>query len=852
MDGEVDLQARVVVRGGRRERLTAREVELLTYLIARQGQVVSREEVEREVWGMRPGVQSEAATMGVRRLRVKLEPDPKRPAHLHTVRGVGWVFSSPEAPSDPAGRHNLPARVLPLLGREAELDALREALAAPERLVSLIGPPGVGKTHLAQRALQQMLEDHPGLEVWWVEGGEGVSAALARAMGVGASAAPDALRQRPRVIVAVDESERRDALADALAPLWAAPGVRVLLIGRARTRLPGERVVRLEPLSEVSGARLLRRLARAHVPDLEASEDLLRALSARLDGLPLALELAAGRLRLMPPEALLERLERAPQEGELAEVIREAVGELEAPARRALRRCAAFAGSLSLEAVEATCADLSRPPEALLGELVDRSLLRVEGGRYRLLATLGRQLRASPDPEAVARHRAFVLHEGESLVASLTGPEGPASVPHLQALRAELERAFHLAEGADRARLALVLAWLEVSGGDQDARLAWLEAAAPDGLDDALRWRLLQARGRARVACGQSLEGRADLLEASRAGWPTRGRALRGLVFAHLSRGRATEARAQALAALAEPALDPVTRVELLGDLGTLHAMVRAFPEAQAALLEARETARMRGYVLRMGPLWTITADAHCGAGELDEAMTAARRALEAHRACGARLHEATALTVLGRVEYNLGLVEAEAHLKEAARLALELGHVDHAACALDNLAEHLLDQGRFDEADVQGMRAWVLVQRSPEGRWATLTRGNAGLRAWTRGRLGLAALFLRECVAMADRAGQARVGQVFAACLAGVLADQGEAEAAYAAQARPRQPTGDPVDQAHLELCDALVALRLGGDPGPARAALASLRSGPNPLWDRRADVRILGRLVERRLPPA
>ncbi|MCB9758272.1 MAG: winged helix-turn-helix domain-containing protein [Alphaproteobacteria bacterium] len=849
-DGEVDLAGRVLVRAGRRTRLTAREVEVLRYLVARQGQVVTRDEIEREVWGLHPDVRSEAATVGMRRLRARLEADPQRPVHLHTVRGVGWVFSTP-APSPTLGpRDNLPPVVEPLLGREEALAAVQEALSGPGRLVALVGPPGAGKSRVARGAAQRMRDADDHLQVWWVPPDGALHATLARALGLpGPAALVEALKARGRTLIIVDEAERRKGLGEALEPLWAAPGVRVLLVSRVRPGLPGERTIWLRPLDEQAGARLLRARVRALSPDFEASEDVLRALSRRLDGLPLALEMAAQWLRFVSPEVLLQRLDLRGAGGALAEAIEESVAQLSPPARAALLRLAAFAGPLAGDTAQRLLEELAPAPERLLGELVDCSLVRQEGRQIVMLSTLRRHLTPQVDDMAVMLHCSIVLQEGETLADGLHRSGGLVAFERLKALQPDLELAASRASASDAARLALILATVERLCGDQEARRRWLEGVDPDALEPALRLRVLAERGRARVMGGRHDAGRRDLQAATQAGPPVAGQAWRGLVLGHLCLGEAEEARALAGEVLRSQALDDTTRVELLGDIGVLSAMTRDFAASQAALLEARETARLAGNDLRMGPLWTITADTLGGGGSMEAALDAAERALEAHRACGARLHEASTLTILGRTESHLGRASAEAHLREAAAMALQLGQPDYTALALDNLAEHLLDLGRLDEADEHGMRAWVLCRPVERCRWAPLIRGNGGLRAWVRGQLPLARLWLREAIALAHASGQRRVGLVFQGCLAGVLAELGEAGPARLALSQARPETTDPVDGAHHALVSGLVLLALEGDAAPAAAALVGLRAPPNPLWGRRADVRILGRLVEQRL---
>lgn len=297
-------------------------------------------------------------------------------------------------------RHGVAAQLTSFVGRERELGALGEA-----RLITLVGPGGVGKTRLAVEAARRSAHETCFADLSPVH--EHVDQAVLAAVGVRDGGVPGmspadrlvtALSDRELLLV-LDNCEHVVDAAAALARrlLGACPGLRLLVTSREPLGLTGETIMPVEPLGAASAIRLFADRAAAVRPGFELTEDNLGAVSsicATLDGLPLAIELAAARLRVFPVEEIAARLTAdgrfrllsrgdrtaAARHRTLHAVVEWSWDLLSAEERELATRFSVFAGGASLDAVEAICGDITG--------LVDKSLVVAEGGRYRMLETI--------------------------------------------------------------------------------------------------------------------------------------------------------------------------------------------------------------------------------------------------------------------------------------------------------------------------------------------------------------------------------------------------------------------------------------------------------------------------------
>ncbi|MFK8909254.1 ATP-binding protein, partial [Streptomyces sp. YS-3] len=332
------------------------------------------------------------------------------------------------------------ARLTSFVGREADIEAIRGDLGAA-RLVTLLGPGGAGKTRLSQEAAEAVGAAGDGWPdgVWLAElapvtDPAAVPAAVLTSVGAretvlhGAGAeelraadrtAGDPLAhlathcERRRMLLLLDNCEHVIDAAAALAEhlLARCPGLTILATSREPLGVPGEVVRPVEPLPGPVALRLLADRGAAARPGFRVEDDPGAAaeICRRLDGLPLAVELAAARLRMLTPRQIADRLDDRfrlltsgsrtvlPRQQTLRAVVDWSWDLLEDPERTVLRRLSVFAGGCVLAAAEAVCADgegvAARDVAPLLGSLVDKSLVVAAPGdsgemRYRLLETV--------------------------------------------------------------------------------------------------------------------------------------------------------------------------------------------------------------------------------------------------------------------------------------------------------------------------------------------------------------------------------------------------------------------------------------------------------------------------------
>ncbi len=322
-----------------------------------------------------------------------------------------------EREEPPAGiRSSLPEPLTRLVGRDRDVEALAALIRSPDaRLVTLRGPGGIGKTRLAIETARRVAPEFPDGAVFVplapvADSGQ-VASAIAQALGILAgSDAPleermtTALRNR-RMLLVLDNFEQILPAAPLLPELLeGAPGVKMLVTSRALLRVSGERSYEVAPLmlpaaSDQDGSEpdelpssveLFLERARSVKPDFElsaATRGAVEGIVTRTDGLPLAIELAAARMRLLSPAELLARMDHQlsvlvggqrdapPRQQAVRSTIEWSTRLLEEDARDLLARLGVFAGRFSLEAAEAV-ADAGADPLAPLEALVDASLVR--------------------------------------------------------------------------------------------------------------------------------------------------------------------------------------------------------------------------------------------------------------------------------------------------------------------------------------------------------------------------------------------------------------------------------------------------------------------------------------------
>jgi len=492
-DGTVDLGQLLVLRGGEEHSLSTQDAALLARLVRADGQAVPRSALLTEVLGYRSQSTTRAVDHAIRRLRLKIEVDPSDPRHIQGVRGVGYRFVPAPAGGAPG-----------LVGRD---DALAALLSAPGPLVTLAGPGGVGKTALAEAAVAaapaaRLVALAP------ARSEDEVLQRVATALGLPTASTQlrediaEALASGPRLLV-LDNAEH---LLDTVAGLVAAwrprlpDGAVLLVTSRTRLGIQGEHVIDLPPLDEHAAATLFRGLLPSGA---SLAPEAAAALLPVLDGLPLAIEIAAAWMDMISPEALRQRLSRSlgaihsrrrdrPERHASLEAAMDASWALLSDdERHALGRCALFRGSFDLGAAEALLGDRAL---SALGRLRDKSLLAVlPSRRYRLLETVRVYARqqAGPDAEAALAHARHYCHH---LTENRTDPDWVrqersqvlAAIERCltldPALAARLQGALHAYDWSHtpasvaQARIRQIRSALRPEHKTELARMAWGEA----------------------------------------------------------------------------------------------------------------------------------------------------------------------------------------------------------------------------------------------------------------------------------------------------------------------------------------------------------------------------------------
>ncbi|WP_329625335.1 AfsR family transcriptional regulator [Streptomyces sp. NBC_01255] len=434
----------------------------------------------------------------------------------------------------------LPARLTSFIGRDGELGALAAGWGGP-RLVTLTGPGGVGKTRLALEAAETFEGGPVHLaELASVREESAVAAAVIGALGarethlwngpaVADAAGPkDSLARLVeycagrRMLLVLDNCEHVIAAAAELAHtlLTQCPGVTVLATSREPLGVPGEVLSPLGPLPVEMALRLLGERGAAARPGFRVGDDVGAAeeVCRRLDGLPLAIELAAARLRLLSVRQIAERLDDRfrlltsgartvlPRQQTLRAVVDWSWELLDGAERAVLRRLAVFTGGCDLAAVEMVCAE-DRDGDVLdvLGALVDKSLVVAgpgpegEGMRFRLLETVaeyaGERLDEAGERAATERrHLTYYRELARRTDPELRGAGQVAAIAVLEREHGNLRTALRtsVALGDEQEALSLVhsLSWFwQLRNHQTDAR-TWAATAArlgPDPFQEPVR-----------------------------------------------------------------------------------------------------------------------------------------------------------------------------------------------------------------------------------------------------------------------------------------------------------------------------------------------------------------------------
>jgi predicted ATPase/DNA-binding SARP family transcriptional activator len=627
-----------------RERLRSQQI-LALYRAGRQADALAAYRAARAVWREELGVEPTPALRELERAVLRHDPSLSLPQR-----------SSPEA--------RLPAPATPLVGRHLEIAAAAALLRGDTRLLTLVGPGGTGKTRLALAVAGELASELADgavfVDLSAVSDAELVLPAVEETAG-------DDLRTRALLLV-LDNFEQVLGAGPHISELLAsAPDLRVLVTSRAPLRLASERVYPVPPLplprptathlaelEQNDAVRLFVDRAHAADPSFALGADNAPAVARIcrfLDGLPLAIELAAARARLLSPAELADRLEQRPdalgpgprdvpaRHATLVATIEWSHDLLGADEQAAFARLGVFAGGCTLEAAERVCG-ISIDE---LASLVDNSLVqrrRSPGGpRFVMLETVRRFALDRLHGDGVReRHVEWLLDL--------------ATAAHTEVL----------------------------SGGDT---VTWLDRmeAEHDNLRAALGWAL--ETGRVEIAL--------QLAAAARSFWEFRG---------HLAEG----GRWLDDLLAADPGVPVDVRAKAAGVAASLAFHRGEFDRARELHSELLELARARGDAAGVARGLSDLGSVDAAVGDLERAAELLQQSVDAFRALGEDTRAALALCNLGHVAQQQGDYERAVAVTLDA-LAIQRAHGDRlrAVVSLYNLGSYAMERG-----DLVEVRRWL------------------------------------------------------------------------------------------------------------------------------------------------
>jgi predicted ATPase len=702
--------------------------------------------------------------LGERRLK-----DLSRPERIFQLIASGLPASFPPLKTLDARRNNLPTQPTPLVGRKRELDDILAVLRSPNnvRLLTLTGPGGTGKTRLGLQAAAELTDEFEDgvffVTLAAIADPALVAPTIARTLGLTESAnqPPEELLEgylsERQTLLLLDNFEHlleSAPLLDAL--LSSAPNLKILLTSRTPLKLYGENEFPVPPLSlpdpgflppvdrltHYEAVRLFVDRAKAVRPDFALREENALAvveICRRLDGLPLAIELAAARIKLLPPRAMLDRLgdrlklltggaRNLPErQRTLRSAIEWSYELLEEAEKTLFRRLAVFSGGSTLETIEAVCdARGDLPIDVLDGvsSLLDNSLLRQEDG-------------AGEEPRFVMLQ---TIHEyaSERLAESSEAEE-------LRRLHAEYFTA--LAEQAEPG----------LQEADQES---WLERLdlEHDNIRAALSWAIRHEEVELALRLGGALQSF----------WYTRG---------HFGEGRGWLEQALTKDQRSSKAV----RIKALEGLSWLANEQGDLDRAEAIAEEGLELS------VEAGIEGSVAASLRLILGEVAERQGDHRRAqglfedgLKLHRQSGDRRGVAWALGGLGNLYYDLEDYEqAMQFYEEGLTLSRELGGTQPHGDFLISLGYESLLQGDYERAAALNEEAAVLFREHGRKGGLELALDNLGWAALLSGDHQRAKALHEESLALCRELGNKYVASESLEGLACIAVTNGEAERA-------------------------------------------------------------------------
>jgi predicted ATPase/class 3 adenylate cyclase len=765
--------------------------------------------------------------------------DLTRPEHIFQMVIADLPAEFPPPKTLDVISNNLPIQLTTFIGREREIEDVKRLLAKT-RLLTLMGSGGAGKTRLSIQVAAELIEEFQ-KGVWLVElaplsDPALVVQAVASTFQVREAAGRSLLDllvdylQPKSLLLVLDNCEHLVAACAQLAAalLRACPNVKILATSREALAVAGETTYQVPPLSrpDPRRAQSLEQLTRFESVQLfvergvhsqarfaltEGNAKAVAHICHRLDGIPLAIELAAARVKVLTPDQIAARLDDRfrlltggsrtglPHHQTLRAAMDWSYDLLSEEERILLRRLAVFAGGFNFEAAEAICADGAVEASAvldLLTNLVDKSLVVAEGLngdiRYRLLETVRQygleRLQGSGEIAAVrGRHLAWYLSFAERAEPELHGPDQKGWLSQLEMehdnLRAALEWAGVGQEGAETGlRLAGALHRFWAMRGYLSEGREWLEGAVKSSAGppaarakaifgaSVLAFRQGDYR-RAEELCGQSLALYRERENKF-------GIALSLNVLAFLNRNRGDHARAISLLeesltlcresnqqwALAETLFILAVTVRRQGDYERAKALL------EESLTLWRQTGDKAGLARSLASLGVVARLQ----GDFVRARALHEESLALHKELGHKLEVAEVLLMLGAAAQNQGdYARAAALHEECLILSRELGDKLQAAAALVNLANVSYYRGDHDQARERAEEAKTMLAALGAKSQLAVCLWTLGTLAFVQGDVAQAIGLYRESLTLyqglSDRRGIAECLESLAGAAAAV-----------------------------------------------------------------------------------
>ena len=723
-------------------------------------------------------------------------------------------------------RFSLPGERDAFVGREADLAELdRRMEKSGARLVTLLGTGGMGRTRLAVRYAWQSLGKWPG-GVWFCDlsearSVEGIVSAVGGALGVllgkgdPVGQLGDAIAGRGWCLVVLDNFEQVVEQAEETVGRWVeqAREARFIVTSRERLGVRGEEVQEVEPLGMRAAMDLLVERATRQRPGFaptEAERKSVQEIVRLAEGMPLAIELGAARLRVMTAGELAARMGDplrvlggggAGRHAGLRAAIEGSWELLEPQAKGAWAQCAVFEGGFTLAAAEGVL-DLSAWPDApetvdLMQVLVDKSLLRMwvpagagsepSAARFGMYASLQeyareklREMDTEAERRAEERHgRWYAQYGTEETLRAFWRRQGGVN------RRAELARELeNLVAGCRR---AVERGDCETAAGTYSAVSLVLELRGPFSTG---------------VALGNTVLGLPLVVKH-------RVLVLRALGFLERKSGRLEEARAHFEVAFAIARDLGDRRMEGWGhaDLGGIDGDQGRVNEArahyEAALANVRDAGDRHDEGLAHEYLGCMDLDQ----GRIEEARTHLEAALAIHRELGSRRNEGDVLGNLGILHKLEGRTEeARVHYEAALAIHREVGNLDGEGVVLGGLGNLLLALGRMDEARTHYEAVLAIARELGHRRMQAIFLGNLGIVHEGQGRMDEARIHYEAALAIHREVGLRSAEGTVLANLGNLLLGQ------------------DRIDEARVHLESALTVLGEVGDRRVEGVALGNL----------------------------